>query len=426
MNFIQKLKSKISALDAKKKKKIWIVSIALILIIALAITIPICCFNDDAVVVTVVDGDYTIEISGIYSEAIVVTKNQILEIGKTKEVVYTIDNPIYASDKTDDDGNLIPHSIKGVYLDDVLEEYADGKMSGAFSAMTLKAADGYETVLTQETYSTEYGGSKMILAYEYDGVTLSPDESSGSIRAVFPDQIANSWAKQLKTIEFSNANLVSPSATTLNFTEFIDSSYQGSFSETIEIDGNTYNYTYYGISISKLLESDMLNAESTDKMYITAWDHIINEDNDFYREYLNWKSYEYYESAILVDTYTINDGQLKDNFQQPEFDASNIQSGMSVKNVLSLSVKDTALVNLEMAFTRYDDDSDNFIEFSNILSLVNMQDTTKQYNVTNQNDVVTVLDGEIINSATLEKVEDTYILHYGEDTIQIKSININN
>ena len=416
MNFQQKL-----------IKKLLTISILTIFSIVCIFSLS-ACKNDDgnnAINIPQVEDDsnYQIEIIGITPESIIITKQQIIDL--PKKVIYNEENPAYASDKTDENGNLIPHSLIGVYLDDVLNVYADGAVSGAYSAMVLKASDGYETVLTQETYSTEHGGSKMILAYEYDGIRLNPNESSGAIRAIFPDQIANSWTKKLTSIEFGDASLVPPSPDTLSFVELLGNSFQASFSKTETVGANTYDFTYYGISMKKLFEANILNAEETDKMYLIAWDYITNGETGIYREYTNWKRYEYYQNAFLADSYKIGENEIEILPNSPTFDGENIQHGMCVKNTLAFSVKNTALVNLKMSFERYDNNNDNIIDFSDILLLVNMLDNSISYTITDKNNSTTIINGSEIENATLENNNGVFVLHYGENLIEIKSISKN-
>ena len=59
----------------------------------------------------------------------------------------------------------------------------------ATGTMTLNATDGYVTVITEEIFNSSGRGSKMILALEYDGVTLNPDEKSGAIRRSSPTRL---------------------------------------------------------------------------------------------------------------------------------------------------------------------------------------------------------------------------------------------
>lgn len=371
------------------------------------------------------DDDYILEIEGISAEIISVTKAQIKALAQTKPVEYTQSEPCYSSDKTDDDGNPEPHWLKGVYLDDILAEYAGGAVSGYYSAMVLQGTDGYDSILTQETYSIEHGGSKMIVAYEYDGNVLTPTARSGALRAIFPDQVANSWAKMLKKIIFSDAQLSPPAPTTLNFIELLGDSYNGSFTKEITTGAGTSTHTFYGISLKKLIEADILTAEENDKMYMKAWDYITDGTNSFNREYTNWKSNEYYADSYLVYSYKIGDGQEQSETNAPAFDGANILKGMTVKNVLSLSVKNTALVSLDMAYDRYDIEETDEINFSDVLGLVNMMNETRTYTITDTSGSSIELSGTVLDTATLENTASGYLLHYGAESLTIKSISIN-
>jgi len=380
------------------------------------------CNNVEPTETPTADGEYILEIKGITDGTIEVTKAQILSLYETKGVEYTAENLCYASDKLDDDGNLIPHTLKGVYLDDILKTHAYGAKAEAYTAMLLKGADGYETVLTSNTFNIEQGGSKMIIAFEYDGVTLNPSEKSGALRAVFPDQVNNSWVKQLKSITFTDAELNPPSPDTLNFIEMLGDSYNGSFVKDEVTDAGSFSITYYGVSVKKLLEGEILKAQETDKMYLKAWDFITNGTEYYYREYTNWKSYEYYEDAYLVYSYKEGEGEIEDYDRAPKLDGENILSGMSVKNILSLSVGTTALVSLDIAYERFDPENTSSIDFSDILTLVNMP-ATGNYTVYDTQDNIISLSGSELLGATLEKSGSAYILHYGEDdTLNLKSM----
>lgn len=389
--------------------KLMLLSISLLLLFSLASCEP--------------NQDYTITIEGIGPEAIEITKSQILNLSETKSVVYDQDNPCYASDKTDDDNNLIPRILKGVYLDDILEVYAHGVVSGSFSAMTIKAADGYETVLTSDTYNPEHGGSKMIIAFEYEGIVLNESESSGALRAVFPDQPANSWVKGIKTIIFSDAALTPPAPSKINFLELLGDDYNGSFETTRTVGENTQDYIYYGISIDKLLEEGILEADEEDKMYLIAWDYITDGTSSFYREYTNWKSWEYYANSYLTYQCKIGEGEIEDLGLAPILDGANIQKGMSVKNTLAITVSSTALITLDIAYERFDLADEGKIDIIDILDLVNMYDEEGEYVVFDTNDQEYNLTSETLSQAELVNEEGVYTLHYGEDsTLIIKSI----
>lgn len=371
------------------------------------------------------DNAYFIEIEGINVEKIIVTKAQIFEIAKTKEVVYTFDDPCYASDKTDDDGELIPHSLKGVYLDDILDVYADGAVSGAFSALSIMATDTYGTIITSDTYNEEHGGSKMIIAYEYDDIILNEKQASGALRVVFPDQVANSWVKKLKTIIFSDAELVSPQPITLNFMELLDNSYNGSFQKEVVTDADSSNYTFYGISIAKLLEGNILNADEDDKMYFSAWDYKTNGTDSYYKEYTGWKSYEFYQDSFLVYELQKEGGEKEKSNHPPTLEGVNIKKGMSIKNTLALTVKDTALVSLELAFDRYDKESTNEILLKDVLKLVNLYNETASYSIVDSEGNTVTVPSLALEEAKLTKTSGVYTLQYGTNSLAIKSISIN-
>lgn len=408
-------------------KKIKII-LALLLVIAVLFCVCGCKVNSpngnegEGVIDESADNEYTLELIGILPETISVTKAQIKAIGETKEVEYDEDDPCYASDKTDDNGDPIPHAIKGVYLDDILDLYGYNTKSSDFSAIVLKANDGYESVLTMETFNELEGGSKMIVAYHYDGEDLTESSRSGALRMVVPDQVANSWAKQLKTIIFSDAELSPPSPDTIHFIENMGNAYDGSFTREELIEGNTVDYTYYGISLSEMFDADILQAEESDKMYLTAWDYITNGTDYYYREYTNWKSYEYYSEAFLVYSEQEEEGEIIDELRAPVFDGANMLKGMSVKNVLSLSVGKDALVSLNIAFSRFDTDENEEIAFSDILELINL-DTESSYSVTDTQDAVVTLTGAEMEDAVLFIDDGNYLLRYGSDSeIIIKKV----
>jgi hypothetical protein len=415
-------------------KKSLLLFLIILLITALALSVTACVEPDESTLspspspsnTVEDDGDYIFQIQGITSDTIEVTKDQILAISETKLVEYTDAAPCYSSDKRDPDTQeLIPHTLKGVYLDDILAVYADGVLSGAYSAMGVYALDGYETVLTSDTFNTEQGGSKMIIAFEYDGETLNASHNMGSLRAVFPDQVNSSWVYKLKKVVFSDAALTPPAATVLNFVELLGDTYDGNFTKNETIGDNTVEYTYYGISVDALLDGGILSAEETDKMYLVAWDFITNGTNSFYRQYTNWKSYEYFSDAYLVYEKQPT-GEAKEAYDlAPLFYGDNILSGMSVKNTLAMSVGSTALVTLDIAYERYDVDSNNVIDFADVLELVSMMDNEASYTVTTSTDQTVTISGADMEDATLVKNGAVYELHYGASgVVEIKTIAI--
>jgi hypothetical protein len=190
-----------------RKKKVFLFLTVWILISAVSFAFAACGKiedepqdNDDA---------YALTLSGLTDAQgtpladIAISKSQIKALFESKPVIYTEANPCYASDKTDANGNKIPHSLKGVYLEDLLDAYTQSAPISVYTMLTLSALDNYVTVVTEEVFQSACGGSKMIIAFEYDGVTLTASEQSGALCAVFPDQPANKWARKLSKIEFS-------------------------------------------------------------------------------------------------------------------------------------------------------------------------------------------------------------------------------
>ncbi|MGI6701920.1 MAG: molybdopterin-dependent oxidoreductase [Christensenellales bacterium] len=400
-----------------------------ILILALvALTLLCACTPDEAPETptpgeTQSDEEYTLEIYGITTDVITVTKAQIKALGETKAVEYTDDNPCYASDKTDDDGNLIPHTLKGVYLDDILDEYADGILSASFYSITLEAEDGYWTLVTNDVFNEDDGGNKVIIAYEYDGHVLDQTQKSGSLRAVIPNQNNGAWVKKLKKVTLGFDELTPPDTEKLIFMEFIGEQYYDSVVKEKNIGGNTVAVTYYGISLEKLLDAEILQGETSDKMFISAWDYVTNGTTGFYREYKNLKIYDHYSNAFLAFRYQEGEGEMLDYERAPLFTGENILDGMSVKNTLSVSVGKTALMSLQVAYEKFDENSDDKISFGDILTQVNLPDD-ETYAVFDTNGTEYQITGAVLKNSTLEKSGANYVLKYGDNTLNLKSIEI--
>ncbi len=364
-----------------------------------------------------VDDDYTLEIV-IGEESVKVTKKQIKELASSgKEVSATDDKPVYASDKTDDDGNKIPHTLKGVYLDDILDVYANGKKTEDFAGMTLFAIDGYETVLTEEVYNTNKGGSKMIIAYEYDGVVLNPDEKSGALRVVLPDQTANSWAKQLSKIELLSNVVVLPETEQIYFAEGLGENYEGSYEFKQEVDGVEKEYINYGLSFKKLFDAGLLTADEKQDMFVYAWDG---------EEYTSTKTYEYYIDAFFVygTKEKSDNGEITAVEKSPVFNGSNIKKGMKVKNTLYANTNKKSLVALNTAFAKLDTDDNKEIALKDLLKAVNMKESASEYAVTDLDGKETTISGEDIKNATIKLEEDGYYFISGSNKIIISGLKI--
>lgn len=365
------------------------------------------------------DDEYTLELKGMIGangeslSDVTVTKKQIKELFETKPVVYTDETPAYASDKTDDDGNLIPHTLKGVYLEDIMTEFTESAPISEYGSLTLNATDGYVSIATEEVFNSDGRGSKMIVAFEYDGVVLNEKEKSGALRAVFPDQIANVWAKKLKTIEFSVDILATPTVYSFSVLETLDpATYGGSYYSL-----DTADVTYSGIKISELIGADnvLKGVSELDKMCIVGWD--FNSDTNKYSEYVSWTKYQVYNGGYLL-TSGVKDGDPAWTLTRtPVFDGPDFSSGMTVKNVLSISVFHSAVVSLDTAMRRYDPDIDGQIDgkfsIKDLLIHLNMFDDDNEYVVTKSNGATVPLTYNQMLAAKVSINDDgKYILNY--------------
>jgi len=403
-----------------KKKSLLILFIALVLIVAIPFSL-IACNKDEGVN----DDDYTLVLSGLVDkngnelEDISVTKAQLRQLFETKPVVHGSDDPVYASDKTDDDGNPIAHTVKGVYLEDVLAALTDSAGIEAYGTMTLNATDGYVTVITEEIFNSSGRGSKMILALEYDGVTLNPDEKSGAIRAVFPDQIANAWAKKLNKIEFSTELLKAPAITKFTALESLPGDLVGSYVGKVQLGGEEVSRTYYGYPIAGLIANGVLDAKETDKMHCVAWDY--NSAANKFEEYSAWTKYEVYNGGWLLLEEEV-DGQIIDLDRRPEFDGPDFSSGMTVKNVLSLSVYNNAIVCLEKARIRFAENNGNEFALRKLLDLLNMYDKDDDYIVTSPSGDTLTLTAEKVKTAVIAKENGTFVVKSGLSAVEVATV----
>lgn len=375
------------------------------------------------------DDEYFLELKGLVDSEdnllsdINITKATIKTLFETKPVVFSNEEPCYASDKTDDDGNPIPHSVKGVYLEDILAEYTDSATIDAYGSMTLSATDNYVTVVTEDVFNSAGRGSKMIIAFEYDGVLLNTSEKSGALRAVFPDQVANTWAKKLKTIEFSTEILLTPSVNQLYFYEYLDQEYRGYYSMVEEVlPEGTANFRYYGFSIAELIDAEILNAQASDKMHLSAWDY--NSESETWSEYQAWTKYEVYSVGYLLDQVEREEEGIEVLDRAPVFDGPTFSAGMTVKNVLAASVFNSSIVTLETAFKRYDTNTDGEIWVKDLLLLLNMYDEDDSYVITSIDNTTVEITAEQIFAAKFIRDGDKYTFNYDSESISFKKIEV--
>jgi len=407
------------------KSKIILRVFAIVLLLAVSFSLLSCNKNEEQPQVS--DDAYTVTLSGLVDAEgnaladVSVTKAQIKTLYESKPVIYTNEAPCYASDKTDEQGNKIPHSLKGVYLEDVMAAYTESATIDAYGSLTLNATDTYVSIATEEVFNSSGRGSKMILAFEYDGITLTTKESSGALRAVFPDQIANCWAKKLTKIEFSTEILETPNVFRFSVIEEIAgdfSSYQG----TATLAGEEEDCTYFGISVAWLIEKEILNAQATDKMHCSAWDY--NSETDTSSAYSAWTKYDVYSGGWLLFERQVSGYGKEPLTRTPVFDGPAFSAGMTVKNILALSVFNTSVVSMETAFDRFDSDNEGEFYVKDILLLLNMYDEDNSYLVTPPTGAAVELTASQIWAATVTKEDGEYSLSYNGGEVAIASVSI--
>lgn len=408
-----------------KHKSIFLRMVAVILLIALPFALFACGEEDN--LESIDDDSYTLTLCGLVDgdgnplADIVITKAQIKQLFAAKPVIYTDASPVFASDKTDDYGNKIPHAVKGVYLEDILAAYTQSATIDAYGSLTLNALDGYVTVATEEVFNSAGRGSKMIIALEYDGVTLTSAEKSGALRAVFPDQIANTWAKYLNKIEFSTSILQTPEVLGFTVLETITQGH-GSYTGTATLGGEDVACEYFGLSLADLIEEEILNAMPSDKMHCYAWDY--DSATDSYSEYSAWTKYDVYYGGWLLLERQIAEQQKEPLSRAPVFDGPDFSAGMTVKNILAVSVFHTSIVSFETAFTRFDTDAEDEFLLKNLLVLLNMFDMENNYSITTDGGQEIQLSASQMLTATVTEQDQKYFVHYGENAVEIVSLTI--
>lgn len=403
----------------------FILAIVLVLILVLSALTFTACNDKNDTVITVSDDDYTLTLSGMVNADgtaladAVITKKQIKELYKTNPVNYTSESPAFASDKTDDNGNPIPHTLKGVYLEDLIAAYTEGAPITSYGSLTLNATDGYVTMATEDVFNSATRGSKMIIAFEYDGITLGVKQKSGALRAVFPNQIANVWAKKLNVIEFSTDILQTPQVQSFSIIETLikNSAYVGNYN-AVEADGS---YTYSGLKVSELIKADVYkNVGEFDKMCVVAWD--FDDASNKYKEYVAWTKYDVYNGGYILTEGTKTGDPDWTLDRKPVFDGPDFNAGMTVKNVLALSAFKSSVVCMETAMKRFDPDEDGVkdskFSIKDLLVLLNMYDDDNIYTVTKaDNGTATLTHAEITAAKVSKNSASNYVLTYNTNIV---------
>ncbi len=380
----------------------------------------------------ITDDDYTLTLTGLQNsdgnllEDVVIKKSTIKTLYETKPAIFDEENPAVASDKQDDDGNLIPHTVKGVYLEDLLADYTESAPINVYGSLTLYATDGYVAVATDEVFDSDGRGSKMVIALEFDGEVLTTKSSNGALRTIFHNQVANTWVKYLYKIEFSTELLKTPTVYSLYSLDEIDvTTYGGQYTKE-ESDGT---YTYYGLDISKMIgPSNILKGvQEIDKMSVVAWDYISGSDT--YREYQKWATYDIYSNAYILTSGVCDAEATWALTRTPVLNGPAFPDGMSVKNVLSVSVFHSAIVSFDTAMKRYDPDADGKTDGSfnmkDLLILLNMFKLDTQYSVTKTNNSkVNVSYDQMLGAKVTKNDDGKYVLNYGDTSIVFKAIDV--
>ena len=413
-------------------KKRSIPAILLVLLIALSLVVFASC-DKDGTKPDDVDGNYTLVLKGLVDSNgtklgdIIIKKSQILQLYKTKGVEYTADNPATASDKTDEDGNPVKHTLKGVYLEDLVKEFSNSMDMYEYGSISLMASDGYIAITTEDVFNPEKHGSKVIVVFEFDGREMKEKSETGALRIVIPGQIASTWVKYLNVIEFSAEILAAPTAFSFDVLEAIDvEKYGGGFTATK--DDGTYNYT--GLSLGKIIGEGGLftNIQETDKMCVIAWDYR-SESNTF-QEYRAWTTHAYYKNGYIVTGGTKAGDESYKVTRLPIVDGPDYSAAMTVKRALAILCFRNSIVSLDTAMKRYDPDvngkTDGVFALKELLVLLNMYGQDKVYQITTKDGSKVELSRDNATKATISKNDASeYVLHVGKnDYAGFKGINI--
>jgi hypothetical protein len=280
--------------------------------------------------------------------------------------------------------------------------YGD-KVSADFMAMSIKASDGYDPIVPLNIFNENFGGTRMVIALEYEGVLLNINEPSGALRAIFPAKANNSWVKMLKTITFGSVAPVQDKTNAVHFIETLGDNFKGSFTKGI--------INFNGIDISKLLGSGGIfeNNQSL-YMFMTAFD----DEDDLY---LRTDNHARYSTSYFVTS--SGDPSYRG---YPVFDGPATLSPSRVRNVAFVTVGDVALVSFATFFERYA--KSGVLAFSSVFDNLNMVDYSLGFVVADLSGNEVNISASVLKSATIALTNGVYVLTYGEESLQIKSFTV--
>ncbi len=358
------------------------------------------------------------------ASTISVTKREIKDIYSTKPVVL---DSFKASDKTDF------HSVKGVYLDDILTSKNVLKKTTDFGGLQFVSTDNHAPKISKGDYDYQNGGSKINIALEYDGNVLTETGKSGALRTVLPNRANATWAKKLEKIVFSQREAVMPSPTKLYILQTLDNvSTLLTSKEFSKADNDNSSITHYfqGVGISALKDAGIVSYASTDEMAVMCWnyyDATVQANPDSYQfNGVTYYSYASFDSAaICMKTKTDLSADWTDVEKGPAFDGRNISNGLKRSYFSSLAIKNTAVINMEMSYRARIYKQTEALTLDKILEEVNMFDVAKKYKLTGINgEVLSFENGSDIRTTKVIKDGNAYKIKYDTTEFVLKTVEI--
>ena len=95
---------------------------------------------------------------------------------------------------------------------------------------------------------------------------------------------------------------------------------------------------------------------------------------------------------------------------------------MTVKNVLSLSVYNNAIVCLEKARIRFAENNGNEFALRKLLDLLNMYDKDDDYIVTSPSGGTLTLTAEKVKTAVIAKENGTFVVKSGSSAVEVATV----
>lgn len=365
------------------------------------------------------DDDYVLTLVGLEKNDIEVTKGQIRNLFKTKPVEL---DKVVSADKTDSKTlEKIEYSVKGVYLNDIIETFAKGYNCNDYGSIKMFAEDKVNTTLSKSSYDKSKGGTDIIIALEFNGKNLVKGGEEGALKAVLPNQPNAYWTKFLYKIEFFENASQSANPTKLTILENLDSLETLKQSQ-FDKEKKGVVSTYKGIKLQDLIKNKTINATSDDEMRVVAWDYNSGDgQTGKYQIYANTYTYELYSEAFLVFE-KLENGKFEAIEDIPSFDGVQIGKG-KIKGVSSLSVNNDALVCLHNALPRYDSNLNSTCLVKEVLKEAKMWNG-KSFKLTDINGNSTIFSTKQAESLKFEKIQNEYFVNIDGNNVKILTIEV--